>query len=194
MNDKIVYTEAEENKLSDKFTPLIIRNCNGFCVHLQELNISGEGKTLEDAYQQYENNKKQLEARVSRFGLEAVTVEPFPTIKRGVLLRDLTYFFTKTVLGSFAVILVIIILLPNISNAVSHQITTVLNAVIRPEFQNAKFWATELPEKLNIQLDRLDSKEEAKMAAEWNKFYNRVNPILGPLLCAVPNKSILEEQ
>lgn len=189
MADKPGNNRIGAQTVSDKLTPIIIRKDDGFCVYLQEWNIGGDGETLEEAYGQYEQNKKSFEARTDKFGLDKINPEPFPSLKRGALLRDLTLYSTKAALASFAVILVVIILLPNIGSAVSHQLTSLLNIVIRPEFQKPRYWAIELPTKLNAQLDRLNPDEEAKMASEWNKFFMRADPILGPLLRTPQNRA-----
>ena len=182
--------QAEAQVSDDKFAPIVIRKDDGFCVYLEELNISGDGQTLEEAYRLYEQNKKAYEARTDKFGLDAIKPERFPALKRGALLREMALFSTKAALASFAVILVVVILLPNIGSAVSHQLTSLVNVIVRPEFQKPRFWAIELPTKLNAQLDRLNPDEEAKMAAEWNKFFTRADPILGPLLCTPQNRAM----
>lgn len=171
-----VETTAGSNK---GFHPMILRRDDGFCVYLPEWNVSGEGVSLEEAFQQYELNKKAVELRAAKYGLATLSLEPYPALKRTAILRDLGMFFLKVATSAFAVILVVILLLPHIGAAFRHQIS----ALVPAEFREYKYWAIQLPTQLNARLDRLKPEEEQKMRDEWNRLLGRTAPILSPLAC-----------
>lgn len=161
------------------FHPQIIHKEDNFCIYLPECSVSGEGATLEEAYRQYEMNMKSLEERTKKYGLATITPDPYPILKKRFVLQELGLFFIKSALSVFAVILVVIVLLPNISAAIRNQVTT----FISPELKEPKYWVIQLPEHINSQLDRLDREEEEKMLGEWNKLVLRTTPLWGPFKC-----------
>lgn len=170
---------------SKGFHPLIIRKDDSFCVYLPEWKISGVGTSLEEAYRQFEQNCKAVEAHAAEFGLSALTPEPYPVLKKGAVLQDLTMFFVKLASSAFIVILVIILLLPNISVAVRHN----LKEIITTELRNPRYWALEFPAQVNARLDRLTAEEEEKMRNEWSKLFSRTAPIVSALTCQPQKQS-----
>lgn len=168
---------VKDSSVGDKnFHPIIVQRDGRFCVYLPEWRISGEGQSLEEAYRQYELNKHELEARSAKFELATVTPDPFPTVKKGVILHDLGLFFVKSAFSAFAVILVVVLLLPNIGAAFRHQVRELLPL-------DPKFWAIQVPSQLNARLDQLKPEEEDQMRNEWNRLLERTAPIWGPLAC-----------
>ena len=181
-NDKVRTTAG----LNEKFHPIILQRGDGFCIYLPELNVSGEGKSLDEAYQQYELNKKALESRAAKYGLATLSLEPYPTLQRGAIFRELGLFFLKVATSAFAVVLVVILLLPNIGAAFRNQVT----ALVPAEFRESKYWAIRLPAQLNARLDRLKPEEEQQMREEWNRLLIRTTPILSPLTCGEKSKEM----
>lgn len=159
------------------FYPIIIRKNDGFCVYLPEWKISGEGASLEDAYLQFEANKKTIELRAEKFGLATLTPDPYPTLKNKSFYQELTLSFVKSAISVFATVLVIILLLPNIGAAIGYQIKN----IVPSELRNPKFWAIQFPSQVNAKLDRLTPEEEEQMRREWNRLLVRTAPMLEPL-------------
>lgn len=165
------------NDSSDKekgFYPVIIKKEEGFCIYLPEWRISGEGTSLEDAYKQFEANKKAVELRSEKYGLATLATDPYPKISKRSFYHELTLSFAKSAIGAFALVLVIILLLPNIGAAFNHQIKN----IIPLELRNAKYWAIQFPAKINAQLDRVSPEEEVRIRREWGKLFERTTPIL----------------
>ena len=176
-NSKSSVQEAPAKASS--FYPFIIRKGERFCVYLPEWGLSGEGDSLEEAYRQFELNKMAFEERAAKFGLATVSPDPYPVLRKGDVLRELTLFFMKTATAVIAVILVVVLLLPNVSAAFRHQVTTLVST----ELKDPRFWAIQLPSRINERLDRLDHEEEEKMLSEWNKLILRTTPLWGPFKC-----------
>lgn len=161
------------------FHPIIVQKENSFCVYLPEWNVSGEGPSLEEAFRQYERNKEAVESCSKKYGLAAVSPDPYPTLKRVAIFQELGLFFVKVATCAFAVILVIVLLLPNIGAAVRNQVNTLVPA----EFLAYSFWAIEFPSQINERLDRLEPEKQKKMLSEWSKLLERTAIIWKPLKC-----------
>ncbi len=161
---------------AQEFNPILIKNDDGFYFYLPEMSVGGEGETLEDAYKQYELNLQQFLDQTGKYDLASIPTSPYPVIKNKHILQELTIFFIKSALSVFAVILVTIVLLPNISAAFRNQVTSFLSE----EQKQPKYWAIQLPTRINDQLDRLDDDEEAKMYSEWNHLIQRSSLIWKP--------------
>lgn len=175
---------------SKGFHPLIIRKDDSFCVYLPEWKVSGVGSSLEDAYRQFEQNCKALEAHAAEFGLAAVTPEPYPILNRGAVLQELALFFAKVSLSAFTIILMTVLLLPNIAAALRYNLKEMLPKEIIPvELKDPKYWAFQFPEQMNARLDRLKPEEEEKMRNEWSKLLGRTVPVVSPLTCQPPAKT-----
>lgn len=169
---------------SKGFHPLILRKDDSFCVYLPEWKVIGVGASLEEAYRQFEQNCKAVEAHAAEFGLSALTPEPYPVLKRGAVLQELTLFFVKVASSAFIVILLVVLLLPNIAAALRHNLKEMLPKEIIPvELKDPKYWALQFPAQMNGRLDRLKPEEEEKMRNEWSKLLGRTVPIVSPLTC-----------
>jgi len=156
------------------YQPMIIRNSSGFCVYLPELNIMGIGDSISEAYAQFESKFQEEELRSSEFGLSAFKSEPYPSLKRQSLLNELAIFGAKVAVSAFAIIFVVVLLLPNISAAIKHNI----REIIPMELRDPRYWALQLPEQINARLDRLKPEEEAQIQKEWGRLIGRTNRIL----------------
>lgn len=169
---------------SKGFHPVIIRKKDSFCVYLPEWKVSGAGSSLEEAYQQFERNVKAVEAHAAEFGLSALTPEPYPVLKKGAVLQDLTLFFVKVASSAFIVVLLVVLLLPNIAAALRHNLREMLpKEIISAELKDPRYWAIQFPSQMNERLDRLKPEEEEQMRNEWNKLLGRTVPIVSPLTC-----------
>ena len=106
-----------------KTYPLIIRTEHGFCVHSPELRVSAEASTLEQAYQNYESQKAQIEERWQKYGLATITSEPFLSReKKFDFFHEALRFFMKAILVSLAFVVAVVLLSPNISAAINNGI------------------------------------------------------------------------
>jgi hypothetical protein len=169
---------------SKGFHPVIIRKLDSFCVYLPEWKVSGVGNSLEEAYLQFEQNLKAVEAHAAEFGLSALTPEPYPVLTRGAVLQGLALFFVKVASSAFIVILLVVLLLPNIAAALRHNLREMLPKEIIPvELKDPKYWALQFPAQMNARLDRLKPEEEEQMRYEWNKLLGRTLPLISPLTC-----------
>ena len=174
---------------SKGFHPLIIRKADSFCVYLPEWRVSGVGPSLEEAYQQFEQNCQAIEQTAEEFGLATLTPEPYPLVKRRAILQDLALFYVKVASSAFIVILLVVLLLPNIAAAVRHNLKAMLPKEIIPvELKDPKYWAHQFPAQMNERLDRLTPEEEEKMRNEWNKLLSRTIPIVSPVTCQSQDK------
>jgi hypothetical protein len=156
------------------YQPIIIRSDSGFCVYLPELNIKGVGGSISDAYAQFESNFDKEEQQSTEFGLSAFKSEPYPSLKRKNLMHELALFGTKVAVSAFATILVVVLLLPNISAALKHNI----REAIPMELRDPRYWALQFPEQINARLDRLKPEEEVQIQKEWGRLIGRTNHIL----------------
>lgn len=160
------------------FHPVIIRRDDGFCVHLAELNISGEGKTVEEAYRAFADNLAVFEQRRKKYGLP--TAEPrYTPMRKPALWRELLVFFTKTAVAAAAVVVVVVLLLPNLGAAVRHQASAMLPATLKDPL----YWMVQFPTKVNGRLDRMEPADAAQMNKEWSKLIERSTPVLRALKC-----------
>ncbi len=151
------------------FHPTVIRGENSFCVYLPEWNVSGEGRTLQEAWAQYEERIQEAQERAGKFGLATSSPESWPTIRNFSVLRDLSLFFTKIATAAFAVVLVGILLLPHITAALKSQINPLPEGTF-------KRLAIETPAKLNEKFDRLSPEEQQQLIHQWGKLWKRTAP------------------
>lgn len=180
---------------SKGFHPLIIRGENNFCVYLPEWKVSGVGVSLQDAYTQFEKNFKAVQENAADFGLAALTPEPYPMLRKGVVLQELTLFFVKVATSAFIVILLVVLLLPNIAAALRHNIKEMFpKEIIAAELKDPRYWAVKFPAQMNARLDRLKPEEEEQMRNEWNRLLGRTVPIVSPLTCEPQTKAIPARQ
>lgn len=169
---------------SERFHPLILRKDDSFCVYLPEWKVSGVGFSLEEAYEQFEQNCKTVEAHATEFGLSALTPEPYPVLKKGEVLQELTLFFVKVASSAFIIILLVVLLMPNIAAALRHNLKEISPMDIIPvELRDPKYWALQFPAQMNARLDGLEPEQEEKMRNEWSKLLRRTVPIVSPLAC-----------
>ena len=167
---------------STEFHPLIIRKDGSFCVYLPEWKVSGVGPTLEEAYREFEQNTKAVEAHAAKFGLSALTPEPYPVLRKAVVLQELKLFFIKVASAAFTVILLVVLLLPNITSALRHNLKEMLPKEIIPvELLDPKYWALQFPAQMNAGLDKLKPEEEEKMRDDWNRLLGRTLSIVSPV-------------
>ena len=152
------------------FHPVIINKNNMFCVYLPEWNLSGEGKTLEQAYQEFEGQKKAFLSRSEKYSLATISPEPYPTLKRAKLYHELVLFFIKVATAAFAIIFVGILLLPHIGAAVRNQILPSLDNPLNRI-------VIDLPTKINERLDRITPEEKEKIKEQWEKLFKRTAPV-----------------
>jgi len=161
-------------KYGMNYQPIIIRNDNSFCIYLSELNIRAVGDSISEAYAQFESKLREEELQAEEFGLNTFKAEPNPSLKRKNLLHELAMFGTKVAVSAFATILVVVLLLPNISAALKHNI----REAIPMELRDPRYWALQFPEQINARLDRLKPEEEAQIQKEWGRLIGRTNHIL----------------
>ena len=167
---------------SREFHPLIIRKDGSFCVYLPEWKVSGVGPTLEEAYRKFEQKFEDVEAHAAEFGLPALTPEPYPVLKRAAVFQELKLFFIKVASAAFTVIFLVIILLPNITSALRHNLKEMLPKEIIPvELLDPKYWALRFPAQMNAGLDKLEPEEEEKMRNDWNRLLGRTLSIVSPM-------------
>ena len=167
---------------SREFHPLIIRKDGSFCVYLPEWKVSGVGPTLEEAYRKFEQKFEDVEAHAAEFGLPALTPEPYPVLKRAAVFQELKLFFIKVTSAAFTVIFLVIILLPNITSALRHNLKEMLPKEIIPvELLDPKYWALRFPAQMNAGLDKLEPEEEEKMRNDWNRLLGRTLSIVSPM-------------
>ena len=160
------------------YSPAIIAGANGFCVHLAELNISGEGTTVGEAYRRFTENLAAYEQRSKVYGVAAVG-STYTPMRKLVLWQELSLFFTKTALAATAVIVVAVLLLPNIGAAVRYQASAMVPATLKDPL----YWMVQFPTKVNRRLDRMEPADAAQMNSEWNKLIDRSTPVLRALKC-----------
>jgi hypothetical protein len=178
MSENFIRTDATD-PLGTEINPIIIRRDNSFCVFLPAWNVSGEGKTIEEAYSEFEANRLAFEERSKTYGLAAATSSTFTLRRKSALWHELALFFTKTAVASAAVLVVVILLLPNIGAAARHQITAMIPATMKDPL----FWMVQFPTKVNGRLDRLAPSDAEQMNKQWTKLIERSTPALRALKC-----------
>jgi hypothetical protein len=178
MSESFIRTSATD-PLGYEINPIIIRRDSGFCVHLPKWNVSGEGRTVEEAYSQFEANRLAFEQRKEIFGLVPATAPSYALRHKSVLWQELALFFTKTAVASAAVLVVVILLLPNIGAAARHQITAMIPATMKDPL----FWMVQFPAKVNGRLDRMAPSDAEQMNKQWTKLIERSTPTLRALKC-----------
>ena len=160
------------------YRPIIIARDNGFCVHLPEMNIRGEGQTVEEAYRQFTANLAGYGQRSKTYGLAAAGPLYTP-LRKSALWQELSLFLTKTAVAAAAVIIVVVLLLPNIGAAIRHQVSAMVPATLKDPL----FWMVQFPTKVNGRLDRMEPADAAQMNREWSKLIERSTPLLHALKC-----------
>ncbi len=160
--------------------PFIIAADGGFCVHLPEWNVSGEGTTVEEAYRNFEINRAAFEQRSQKYGLSSATASSYAIVRKPLFWQELSLFFMKTGVAAAAVIIVVVLLLPNLGAAVRHQVEALVPATLKDPL----FWAVQLPTKINGRFDRMEPADREQMNREWNKLIDRSAPALRALKCA----------
>ena len=169
MNQNDDVREGVSSAWSAGFYPIIIRKNDSFCVYLPEWKLSGEGATLDEAYQQFEANKRAVELRGEKYGLAFLTPEAYPTMKKKSFYQELALSFLKSSISVFAIVLIVVLLLPNLGAVFGHQIKNIIPADVR----NPKFWAIEFPAKVNARLDALAPEDEERIRREWGRLLDR---------------------
>lgn len=161
---------AEYDMDNSEFRPEIIHREGMYCVYLPEWNLSADGKTLDEAYQKFEVQRKSIQERAKKFGLAEFPPEPFPKIRSLNLYQELGLFFAKVATFTFAVLFVLILLLPHIGAAVKNQLAPTAIGKLN-------HWALDFPTKLNARLDRVTPEEKEKMIEQWKKLINRTTAV-----------------
>jgi len=169
MNHNAKNEDVYDNKDLDKFHPLIIRNNGSFCVYLPEWKVSGTGGTLDAAYLQFMNNMKAVANQNEKFGLSALTPDPYPMLTKRAVIPDLSLFLAKVAASALILIFLIVILLPNLSASFHHAIKGVI--------KDPWYWAIDFPSKANDRLDSITPKVEEKMIRDWKTLIERIVPI-----------------
>jgi hypothetical protein len=169
--------------------PMVIRKTSGFCVYLPEWRVSGVGPSLEDAYRDFESKMSVAERNDAEFGLQVLAPETYPGLKRSAIFQELMLFWIKVGSSALIAVLTVVLLLPNISAALRHNIKEIIpKEIFSPELKDPRYWAIQFPSQMNARLDRLKPEEEAQMRNEWNKLLGRTVPIFSPLGCSSESK------
>ena len=100
-----------------------------------------------------------------------------------MVLQELKLFFIKVASAAFTVILLLVVLLlPNITSALRHNLKEMLPKEIIPvELLDPKYWALQFPAQMNAGLDKLKPEEEEKMRDDWNRLLGRTLSIVSPV-------------
>lgn len=185
MNHNTINEDTHDNTDFDKFHPLIIRNNDSFCVYLPEWKVSGTGRSLDAAYLQFMNNMKAVENQNERFGLSALTPDPYPTLNKRAVIHDLSLFLVKIAASALILIFLIVILLPNLSASLQHTIKGVV--------KDPKYWLLDFPSKVNARLDSITPGVEEKMIQDWKTLIERIAPLFTSITVPQDNESIQKE-
>jgi hypothetical protein len=125
----------------------------------------------------------------AEFGLQVLAPETYPGLKRSAIFQELMLFWIKVGSSALIAVLTVVLLLPNISAALRHNIKEIIpKEIFSPELKDPRYWAIQFPSQMNARLDRLKPEEEAQMRNEWNKLLGRTVPIFSPLGCSSESK------
>jgi len=165
----------------DQYTPVIIQRDGRFCVFLREKNISGEGSTLNEAFTNFEKNISELSFQEERFGLATQAQEPFPNLRGMSIIRELSLFWLKVTTGVALTILLVVLLMPALRAATEHHLSGIfvdIAEIIPTGIYSKKFWAIEIPKRLNNQFDNLTTQEADDLRSEWSFLLTRIDYLL----------------
>lgn len=168
---------------STNFHPTIIQNENGYCVYLSEWRVSGVGETLDKAYEEFQENLREIELNNSNFGLAYLTLDPYPPIKNSDIRRELTLFFCKVAASVIIIIALVISLLPMINAALKNTLSQSAQGILSTESRDPRYWAIKFPTDINARLDTITPDEREKMFKEWNQLITRTSLLWRPLKC-----------
>lgn len=173
MRIKHYFADGDNISKSEDF-PIISSSGSEYCVYSYKYGILGTGKSITDAYEEYKNKLSVQEELLENFGLSSRYSMNKPNAKSYEVINNLVSFFLKSIIASFAVVLVVILLLPHAGSSFRHQITSLLPN----EIKSGKYWAIDVPSNINSKLDALSKEEQEKIVYEWRKIISRYNDLL----------------
>jgi len=168
-----------ENQQS--FRPIIIDNDDSFCVFLPEKDIVGEGPTLNEAYSNFREVLAQRTNQEARYELADYSNDPFPYHRKTFFLRELGTFWLKVSTGVALACFILVLLLPVMRTAIEHHVAKVADTIsneISFNLLSKKFWAINVPTRLNQQYSNLSAAELDQLKAEWQLLLTRITYLL----------------
>ena len=163
------------------FRPIIIHNDDGFCVFLPGKDIVGEGSTLDEAYSNFREALAQRTNQEARYELADYSQDPVPYHRNTFFLRELGAFWLKVSTGIALACFVFVLLLPVMRTAIEHHVAKVANTISSEMPFNPlskKFWAINVPTKLNQQYSNLSAAELDQLKSEWGLLLTRITYLL----------------
>ena len=160
------------------FRPIIIHNDDGFCVFLPEKDIVGEGSTLTEAYSNFREALAQRTNQEARYELADYSQDPIPYHRNTFFLRELGAFWLKVSTGIALACFIFVLLLPVMRTAIEHHVTNIISSKISSNLLSKKFWAINVPTKLNQQYSNLSAAELDQLKAEWGLLLARITYLL----------------
>ena len=163
------------------FRPIIIHNDDGFCVFLPGKDIVGEGSTLDEAYSNFREALAQRTNQEARYELADYSQDPVPYHRNTFFLRELGAFWLKVSTGIALACFIFVLLLPVMRTAIEHHVAKVANTISSEMPFNPlskKFWAINVPTRLNQQYSNLSAAELDQLKAEWGLLLARITYLL----------------
>jgi len=168
--------------------PVILSKGSEFCIYLPDKNIMCVGESLDELYFEYEKILAQRLSLEENYEINDSGHEFHPNLRYRRVFQELGVTLLKTASVVIIAVFILTLLMPAIRASLSHhtkKIVADFTPTISNELYSAKYWAIEVPSRINERYDQLSAVERDRMNDEWSKLLARI-----PFLHNVESSSI----
>jgi len=164
--------------MGDKLlAPVILSKENEFCIYLPDKNIMCVGESLDDLYLEYEKLLAQRLSLEENYEINDSGHESHANLRYQRVFQELGVTLLKTTSVVIIAVFILTLLMPAIRASLSHhtkKIVADFTPTISNELYSAKYWAIEVPSRINERYDQLSVVEQDRMKEEWSKLLARI--------------------
>ena len=164
--------------MGDKLlAPVILSKENEFCIYLPDKNIMCVGESLDDLYLEYEKLLAQRLSLEENYEINDSGHESPANLRYQRVFQELGVTLLKTTSVVIIAVFILVLLMPVIRASLSHhtkKIVAEFTPTISNELYSAKYWAIEVPSRINERYDQLSVVEQDRMKEEWSKLLARI--------------------
>ena len=164
--------------MGDKLlAPIILSKGSEFCIYLPDKNIVCVGESLDELYVEYEKILAQRLSLEENYEITGSGQEAYSNLRYQRVFQELGLTLLKTASVVLIAVFVLVLLMPVIRASLSHHTKTIVaefTPTIPNEFYSAKYWAIEVPSRINERYDQLSVVEQDRMKEEWSKLLARI--------------------
>ena len=134
-------------------------------------------ESLDELYLEYQETLAQRLSLEESYEITGSGQEPYANLRYQRVFQELGVTLLKTASVVLIAVLIVVLLMPVIRASLSHHTKTIVaefTPTISNELYSAKYWAIEVPSRLNERYDQLSVVEQDRMKKEWSKLLARI--------------------